>query len=940
MEGLKESISNNIFETLEDVKSKSLRQFAQNFVSLLNKRVGTGKEFENMTKKIQQLRGKSPERPKVLEKKPSFTRGSSEVNLQRGKSGKNIFDTSKDSSSPRRFSRQLTLNTPLGGKSTRNSCFLPNSNDQGFPEPQNSARKLFTRKDTFGVDGQTNGLDLVTEDSSENKDQSLAASKERSNPLTLTNGDSSPRKHSKLDNTLSLKYLSLAEIPEVQNVKNLVENEENIPSAILKTQTAGNVSVSNISHTTSIALIEPNEDEAPTPKITSSSQEVISLYPNRKLTAGGFSPKTPTFEVLTPKNFNHYPIKAQKSPDQQQQQGSHSEASISNKTESPRRMSFDHSSSLQYLRLPSQTDENVIKEGDSPQNHANNPFYNENKNCIQINVTPSTPPRITLIGLAEESQESSEIDNENDEQSKNNTPSSSSNSSSDNSENTPKDGHFTEEHKLETLKDISESFSFLDFSLEDRGYFSDSQIKNPCASFKVQQPSVCITDFEPIKLISKGGYGRVWLVRKKATKELYAMKVINLAEKLMKNLDDMIKEKKVLTLASEDFVVRGLFTFTHETCICFIMEYMIGGDLGHLLNYCGAFDEDIARFYIAEVILAVEYLHSLGVVHRDLKPDNILLDKDGHAKLTDFGLSETGLTQKFRARAGSFDGKMLHQVEDRLAAIDKLYGSLTNLDTSVNVNVKIKLNEKTYGSCEMSSDEHNKHFKSSGSHQLIRRKGGQRVIGTPDYMAPEVIQEITNTSYSIDWWSVGVMLFEFITGATPFGLEDGDSDKKMSNEQIAKKIFQNILALRVPWDQISIGYEEGCMSPEAADLIKKLLVVDYTQRVGVKEIKEHAFFKGINWETLRKKQAPVTYEHINETDTQNFNQTNKKITEKERLDPFITIPKDKNAEGNMVKKFLERFFLIFFIARSKTIDRKGIRKIQYDQYLCFIFVQY
>jgi len=897
MEGLKESISNNIFECLEDIKSKSLRQFAQSFVQLLYKRVEAGKEFENMTKKILQLRGKSPERPKVLEKKPSFTRGSSEVNLQRGKSGKNLFETSKDSS-PRRFSRQLTL-TPMA-KTARNNCFLPNT-DQGFPEPQSGGRKLFTRKGTFGVDGnhhgQTNTLDLVIE-------ESLAASKERSDPTTLTGGDSSPKKASKLDNTLSLKYLSLAEIPETQNVKNLLETEENIPSTILKTHTANNISVSNVSHPTSIALIESPEDEAPTPKIISSSQEIMreSLYPSRKLTAGGgFSPKTPTFEVLTPKSFNHSPIKTPKGPDQQQ--SSNSEVSISNKTDSPRRMSFDHTSSLQFFRLPSQNDENILREEEY--DHNVNPFsHPDNRNCIQINMTPSTPPRVTLIGLVEESQESSEKD----EESKGNTPgsSNSSSSNSNSSENTPKDGEFTEEeqHKLGTLKDISESFSFLDFSLEDRGYFSDSQIKNPCASFKVQQPSVCITDFEPIKLISKGGYGRVWLVRKKATKELYAMKVINLAEKLMKNLDDMIKEKKVLTLASEDFVVRGLFTFTHETCICFIMEYMIGGDLGHLLNYCGAFDEDIARFYIAEVILAVEYLHSLGVVHRDLKPDNILLDKDGHAKLTDFGLSETGLTQKFRARACSFDGKGLTQVEDRLAAIDKLYGSLTNLDNSVNLNVKIKLNEKASGSCDMSSDEHNnKPFKLSGSHHRIKRKGGQRVIGTPDYMAPEVIQEITNTSSSIDWWSVGVMLFEFITGATPFGLEDTDSDKKMSNEQIAKKIFQNILALRVPWDQITIGYEEGCMSPEAADLIKKLLVVDHNQRIGVKEIKEHAFFKGINWGTLRKKQAPVSYEHINETDTQNFNQKNKKITEKERLDPFITIPKDprdKNVEGNMV----------------------------------------
>jgi len=912
MEGLKESISNNIYECLEEVKSKSLKQFANNFIQLLYERVGTGKDFETMTKRIMQLRGKFPERPKVLEKKPSFTRGSSEVNLQRGKSGKNLFETSRDSS-PRRLSKQLIL-TPLH-RGVRNS--LLSSDDQGFSETL-SGRKLFMRKDTFGLDdnnAQAEELDHVMEDSGEHKrdttEVSLAVSKEKSDPLLIqSDSNNFIKMASKLDNTLSLKYLSLAEIPEAQN---LMKTEENILSTILKSQTLmNNASVSHISHPTSIALLEPNDDETPTPKIMGSSQEIIrdNLYPNKK---GSFSPRTPTFEVLTPKNFHTSPpTKAQKVPEQQQS----SNSEFSNKTESPRRMSFDHASSLQFLRLPSQNeDKQESKEisGGSPTHSNTFNSQNGSENKFSINIMPATP-KATLLRLAEESQESESSGHED---------SSSHSSSSSNSVMTPKveeGGEFTEEEQKQgTLKDISESFSFLDMSVEDRGYFSDSQIKNPCATFKVQQPSVCITDFEPIKLISKGGYGRVWLVRKKATKELYAMKVINLAEKLMKNLDDMIKEKKVLTLASEDFVVRGLFTFTHETCICFVMEYMIGGDLGHLLNYCGAFDEDVAKFYIAEIILAVDYLHSLGVVHRDLKPDNILLDKDGHAKLTDFGLSETGLTQKIRARAGSFDGKMVNQVEERLAAIDKLYGSLTNLDNSLNLHVKIKLNEKTYESRDFSSGEQKTPFKSSGSHNRIRRKGGPRIIGTPDYMAPEVIQEITNTNYSIDWWSVGVMLFEFITGATPFGLEDCDSDRKMSNDQIAKKIFQNILALKIPWNQINIGYEEGCMSPEAADLIKKLLVVDYTQRIGVKEIKEHKFFKGINWETLRKRQAPVSYEHINETDTQNFNQTNKKITEKERLDPFITIPKDpkdQNVEGNMevakqiIAKASEKFNMI------------------------------
>ena len=126
-------------------------------------------------------------------------------------------------------------------------------------------------------------------------------------------------------------------------------------------------------------------------------------------------------------------------------------------------------------------------------------------------------------------------------------------------------------------------------------------------------------------------------------------------------------------------------------------------------------------------------------------------------------------------------------------------------------------------------------------------KKPHRLIGTPDYMAPEIILGQSITNYSIDWWSLGVLLFEFLCGAPPF------------NDDSPEKIYDNIVKLRIPWDQITIGnffsffvfcvigYGEDCLSPEAADLIKKLLVVDYTQRLGANgahEIKQHSFFKG------------------------------------------------------------------------------------------------
>lgn len=112
----------------------------------------------------------------------------------------------------------------------------------------------------------------------------------------------------------------------------------------------------------------------------------------------------------------------------------------------------------------------------------------------------------------------------------------------------------------------------------------------------------------------------------------------------------VINEKNILSQMSNEFIVRGVYTFQSKKFLYMVMEFMKGGDLSSLLEQVGSFDEDTAKYYLAQIVLALEYLHSKGVIHRDLKPDNILIDSEGRIKLTDFGLSEAGI-QKIKASA-------------------------------------------------------------------------------------------------------------------------------------------------------------------------------------------------------------------------------------------------------------------------------------------------
>ncbi|XP_073526065.1 uncharacterized protein [Phyllobates terribilis] len=307
-----------------------------------------------------------------------------------------------------------------------------------------------------------------------------------------------------------------------------------------------------------------------------------------------------------------------------------------------------------------------------------------------------------------------------------------------------------------------------------------------------------IEDFEIIKPISRGAFGRVFLARKRATGDLFAIKVLKKADMIRKNaVESILAERNILITARNPFVVRFFYSFTCKENLYLVMEYLNGGDLYSLIRNLGCLDEGMARVYIAEIVLALEYVHSLNVIHRDLKPDNLLIGPDGHIKLTDFGLSRVGL----------------------IDSTDDLSGS--------SVNSSAFLSEEN---CDSARKHCSKH----------EQKEKHAVVGTPDYLAPEILLGMGHGK-TADWWSVGVILFELLVGIPPF------------NAEHPQQIFDNIMNRDIPWPKVP---EE--MSYEAYDLIDKLLTESPVQRLGATgsgEVKSHPFLKNISWESLERQKA-------------------------------------------------------------------------------------
>ncbi|KAK7148208.1 hypothetical protein R3I93_012508 [Phoxinus phoxinus] len=341
---------------------------------------------------------------------------------------------------------------------------------------------------------------------------------------------------------------------------------------------------------------------------------------------------------------------------------------------------------------------------------------------------------------------------------------------------------------IKDLENIRKAHSFDHRGEESEGESEETGEARENGEVKtVQTKRMMLDDFSFIKVLGKGSFGKVMLAELRGTDEVFAVKVLKKDVILQDDdVDCTMTEKRILALARKHPYLTQLYCcFQTKDRLFFVMEYVNGGDLMFQIQRSRKFDEARSRFYAAEVTSALMFLHQNGVIYRDLKLDNILLDAEGHCKLADFGMCKEGI--------------------------------LDGITTTT-------------------------------------------FCGTPDYIAPEILQEL-EYGPSVDWWALGVLMYEMMAGQPPFEADNEDD------------LFESILhddVLYPVW-----------LSKEAVSILKAFMTKSPSKRLGCVEsqgleeaIKVHPFFKEIDWVLLetRKIKPPFKPRIKTKRDVNNFDQ--------------------------------------------------------------------
>ncbi|KAL0920028.1 hypothetical protein M5K25_009133 [Dendrobium thyrsiflorum] len=357
-----------------------------------------------------------------------------------------------------------------------------------------------------------------------------------------------------------------------------------------------------------------------------------------------------------------------------------------------------------------------------------------------------------------------------------------------------------------------------------------------------RDPPLGLGHFKLLKHIGYGDIGSVYLVQLKGTDAYFAMKVMDRASIVSRN--KMIRaqtEREILSLLDHPFLPTLYSHFETNKYYCLVMEYCSGGNLHSLrqkqpFKY---FTEQAVRFYASEVLLALEYLHMLGIVYRDLKPENVLVREEGHIMLSDFDLSFQCSVNPTLVKSSSLHGESSRDLEGLLDGDRAIQGCIQ--PTVFFPRIIPKRNRKS------KSD-----FGPGAGllPELLAEPTNARsmsFVGTHEYLAPEIIRGEGHGS-AVDWWTFGIFIYELIYGTTPF---KGSGNRATLFNVIGQP-------LRFP--------EEPVISKSARDLIRSLLVKDPHKRIacrrGATELKQHQFFDGVNWALVRSMQPPHVPEMV------------------------------------------------------------------------------
>ncbi|XP_043713396.1 serine/threonine-protein kinase D6PKL1-like isoform X2 [Telopea speciosissima] len=386
---------------------------------------------------------------------------------------------------------------------------------------------------------------------------------------------------------------------------------------------------------------------------------------------------------------------------------------------------------------------------------------------------------------------------------------------------------------------VSEESNLSGSSCGNRPHMSKDLRWEAIHHVQMQHGSLGMRHFKLHKRLGCGDIGAVYLAELTGTNCLFALKVMDnkfLASR--KKMPRAQTEREILQMLDHPFLPTLYAHFTTEKLSCLVMDYCPGGDL-HVLRQKQlgrSFLEQAARFYVAEVLLALEYLHMLGVIYRDLKPENILVREDGHIMLTDFDLSLRCTVSPTILRSSS----SMMETEKKLSGpcsesscIDPFCLQPSWVQVSCFTPRLISATTK------------NKKLKSdmvaqvSPLPQLVAEPTSARsnsFVGTHEYLAPEIIKGDGHGS-AVDWWTFGIFLYELLFGKTPF--------KGLGNEDTLANVVSQ--SLKFP--------ESPIVSFQAKDLIRGLLVKEPENRLGsmkgATEIKQHPFFEGLNWALIR-----------------------------------------------------------------------------------------